>query len=447
VILPDGVARLFGTDGVRGVANLELTPDLAMAIGRAAGSLRPGGSVLIGRDTRRSGEMLSLALQAGFHSVGMDTVDVGVLPSGGISWLTAKSGADLGAIVSASHNPAEDNGIKLLSHQGTKLSDEQEEEIESQIRQDGDSRRALGPSIGTRFPMSDALMRYVDHLASGAAFSFAGLDVVLDCANGAAYQAAPQLFIRLKAAVTTLSDLPDGSNINLGCGATHPRFLAERSKNTIGFAFDGDADRLIAVDEEGEIVDGDAILAILARQWKSQGRLKNDTVVATVMSNLGFHRSMKEAGVTVIQTQVGDRYVAEAMRQNRAILGGEQSGHIICGDRGNTGDGLLTGVRLLEVVAATGKSLAELRAEAITVFPQVLRNIRVTNKEGLAGATRVWEKVSEVERELGADGRVLVRASGTEPLIRVMVEAPGEDEAGRYTDEILSVVGEVLGNE
>ncbi len=443
-LLRDGV-RLFGTDGARGVANIELTPELALAIGKAAGSLKPGGSVVVGRDTRRSGEMLSAALQAGFHSVGVDTVDVGVLPSGGISWLVHETGADLGAIVSASHNPAEDNGIKLLSHRGTKLSDDEEDAIENRVRGNTGSRQAHGAAIGTRFPMSDAVDRYVSHLAGAAEYSFMGLSVALDCAHGSAFSAAPLLFKRLKATVAVYGNEPDGNNINAGCGATHPGYLAARHRRAVGFAFDGDADRLIAIDEGGAVVDGDAIIAILARHWQSRGRLKNDTVVVTVMSNLGFHRSMRDCGISVVQTPVGDRYVAEAMFEHKAVLGGEQSGHVICADRGRTGDGLLTGVRLLEVMAATGKPLAELHREAITVYPQVLKNVRVADKARLDAAAGVWKSVKEAEDALAGDGRVLVRASGTEPLVRVMVEASDADTADAIAGRIVSVVRAELG--
>ncbi len=445
-MLRDGV-RLFGTDGVRGEANVDLTPDFALALGKAAGQLVPSGSVVIGRDTRRSGEMLSLAFQAGLHSVGVDTVDVGVVPSGGISWLVHETGADLGVVVSASHNPAADNGIKLLSRHGTKLSDVEEDEVEAILRGQGGRRQARAGAIGTRFPMADSIDRYVRHLAQASGFSFRGISVVLDCANGAAYQAAPRLFERVKAAVRSVAASPDGNNINLDCGATHPEFLKARTGGAVGFAFDGDADRLIAIDEQSNLVDGDAILAILARHWKQNGKLKNDTVVATVMSNLGFHRSMTLAGIKVVSTQVGDRYVAEAMRRHKAVLGGEQSGHVICADRARTGDGLLTGLRLLEAMAATGMPLHELSREAITVFPQILKNIHVKDKSRLETADKVWAKVKAVEQRLGSEGRVLVRASGTEPVIRVMVEAPDAETANRYADEILAVVGEQLGKE
>jgi phosphoglucosamine mutase len=436
-LLDEGHA-IFGTDGVRGVAGSELTPELALAIGRAAGSHLRGGPVVVGRDTRRSGEMLSAALQAGFHAVGIDTVDIGILPSGGISYLTATTGSTMGAVVSASHNPAEDNGIKLLASRGTKLPDDVEREIEDRLRSSG-GKSTIGPSIGTRFVDGDSLESYVDHLASLSRYTLSGLNLALDCANGAAFKAAPMLFRRLKADIEVYADAPDGTNINDGCGATHPEMLAAVAGGRIGLTFDGDADRLIAVDEDGRVANGDVIMAIVARHMKAQGSLKKDLVVATVMSNLGFRKSMAEAGIELIETKVGDRYVMEAMVEHRAVLGGEQSGHIIFLDKGQTGDGLLTAVRLLDVVAGTGKELRQLRAEAITEYPQVLQNVRVARGARLAEAEAVWDEVRRVESELGDQGRVLVRASGTEPLIRVMVEASSEEAARRYADRLSSV--------
>ena len=437
---------IFGTDGVRGVAGSELSAELALLIGRAAGSYLRGGPVVVGRDTRRSGEMLSSALQAGFHSMGIDTVDVGILPSGGISYLTATSGATMGAIVSASHNPAEDNGIKLLAARGTKLPDEVERELEERLRSP-EARSKVGPDIGTRFLDSDALERYVDHLASISKYNLSSVEIAVDCANGAAFKAAPMLFNRLKADLRVLADAPDGTNINDGCGATHPEMLAREAQGRIGLSFDGDADRLIAIDEDGRVANGDVILAIVARYMKAQGSLKKNLVVATVMSNLGFRKSMAEADIDLIETKVGDRYVMEAMLEHKAILGGEQSGHIIFLDKGHTGDGLLTAVRLLDVVAGTGKQLRELRAEAITEYPQILQNVRVGRGASLDDAGALWDEVRAVETELGEEGRVLVRASGTEPLIRVMVEAPSEEAARRYADRLSSVTQTSMGKE
>jgi phosphoglucosamine mutase len=435
--------RLFGTDGVRGVANVELTPELAVAIGRAAGLQLSVGPVVVGRDTRRSGEMLSLALQAGFQSAGIDTIEVGVMPSGGISYLTAESGATMGAIVSASHNPAPDNGIKLLSAHGTKLSDADENGIEERLRNPS-TRIPGGANIGTRFFDKRAFDRYVSFLASTAKYSYRGLEIVVDAANGAAFRAAPAVLRKLHASVEEWAVEPDGTNINLGCGSNHPEFLAAKVNGRIGLAFDGDADRLLAFDEDGRPLNGDVIMAVIARHWKTQGRLKGNLVVATVMSNLGFRKAMKEAGIEMVETKVGDRYVLEEMLVRKAVLGGEQSGHIIFLDKGRTGDGLLTAVRLLDVVAGTGMQLRELRRRAMTEYPQVLRNVKVGRGAQLDGAKEIWNAVRQVELELGGDGRVLVRASGTEPLVRVMVEASSEDSAVGYADRLAEVVAREL---
>jgi len=435
--------RLFGTDGVRGVANLELSPELAVAVGRAAGLQLKLGPVVVGRDTRRSGEMLSMALQAGFHSAGIDTLDVGVMPSGGISYLTYQTGARMGAVVSASHNPAADNGIKLLSSHGTKLTDSDEDEIEARLRSMS-TRIPTGHLVGTRFVDEGAFDRYIDFLAATANYTYRGMGVAIDAANGAAYKAAPALLRKLRASVEEWAVEPDGNNINLGCGSTHPEYLAEHAGGHIGLAFDGDADRLLAFDEDARPLNGDVIMAIVARHMKAQGKLKNNLVVSTVMSNLGFRRAMASEGIEVIETKVGDRYVLEAMQARRAILGGEQSGHIIFLDRGRTGDGLLTAVRLLDVVAGSGKELRQLRKEAMTEYPQILRNVPVGRGYRLEGVEVIWSTVAEVERELGDDGRVLVRASGTEPVVRVMVEAGSEAEAVGYADRIAHVVSSAL---
>lgn len=437
---------IFGTDGVRGEAGTELTPELALDIGRAAGCLLSHGPVVVGRDTRRSGTMLSASLQAGFQAVGIDTVDVGVLPSGGISLLTAQSGARMGAVVSASHNPAPDNGIKLLSEHGTKLPDEVEREIESRLRS-GSGRSSVGGAIGIGLTDDDALYEYVGYLANASTYRLSGIQLTLDCANGAAFKAAPELFSRLKADVEVLAAEPNGVNINDGCGATHPEFLASRSRGRVGLAFDGDADRLIAVDEDGRPANGDVIMAIIARHWKANGGLRNNLVVTTVMANLGFRKSMEEAGIQVIETKVGDRYVMEALQQHKGVIGGEQSGHVIFLDKGKTGDGLLTAVRLLDVMAGTGKELRQLRMEAMTEYPQVLVNVKVGRGVDLEAASAVWEAVSEVEGELGEEGRVLLRPSGTEPVVRVMVEAPTQEAAQKYAERLAAVVAAELGKE
>ncbi|MDH3398254.1 MAG: phosphoglucosamine mutase [Acidimicrobiia bacterium] len=445
-MLPAAGRRLFGTDGIRGRANVELTADLALAVGRAAGESVPEGQALVGRDTRRSGEMLSAALQAGFHSVGVDTIDVGVLPAGGIAFLTSGTRSSMGVVVSASHNPSADNGIKLLGRDGSKLSDDEEDLIEQRIRRGAPWKTALDEGIGTAFKMEEAADRYLAHLRESMPYTLRGISIVLDCANGAAYRVAPELFRQLKADVETFAAEPDGTNINDGCGATHPRFLVDRADGRLGFSFDGDADRLMAVDEDGAIANGDVIMAVIARHMKEAGRLKNNLVVSTVMANLGFRRAMERLGIDVVETQVGDRYVLEAMREHRAVLGGEQSGHVILADRANTGDGLLTAVRLLEVMASSGKELRELRKETITEYPQVLRNVHVADKHKLAAADLLWEAVRDAEARLQDDGRILVRASGTESLIRVMVEAPSGTEAAEIADELVEISRGELGS-
>ncbi|MCP3995213.1 MAG: phosphoglucosamine mutase, partial [bacterium] len=435
-----GVNRLFGTDGVRGRANTDLTVDIALDLARAAGE-NTDGPVVIGRDTRRSGPMFTTALHAGFSSVGVDTIDVGVLPVGGVSRLIRQLEAPLGVMVSASHNPAHDNGIKLIGANGGKLDDEQEAIVETRYRRGAPWKHPDGALIGMRSKLTDAVDRYVENIADNAEYSLRGLEFVLDCANGAAYQAAPQLFERLGAAVEVHAASPDGTNINAGCGATQPEYVARYVDGRVGLAFDGDADRLIAVDENGVVANGDVLMAVFAKHLKDAGKLRNNTVVSTVMANLGFRRSMEQLGVEIEETAVGDRYVYERMRQVKAALGGEQSGHIIF-YRGTTGDGLRTAVRLAEVIAATGKPLAELR-NVITEYPQVLHNLRVADKGKLENSKEIWGAVADAERSLGDDGRILVRASGTEPLVRVMVEAPTEETA----EEVASGVSEVVTQE
>lgn len=436
-LLDDG-RPIFGTDGVRGEAGSELTVELALQIGQAAGSHLNKGPVLVGRDTRRSGSMLSSAVQAGFNSVGIDSIDVGVLPSGGISYLTANSDATMGVIVSASHNPADDNGIKLLAARGTKLPDDTEREIEDRMRALG-RQVAVGPAIGFRREPAERRQEYLEHLASAAKYSLNGVRIALDCANGAAYQVAPELFGRLNSDLRVFHAEPNGNNINEDCGATSPEFLSRHGGGRIGLAFDGDADRLIAVDEDGVVANGDVIMAIIARHLKEQGRLDKNLVVATVMSNLGFRKSMAESGIEMVETPVGDRYVMEALIEHQALLGGEQSGHVIFSDVAATGDGLLTAVHLLNVVAGTGKELRELRAETITEYPQVLVNVGVDRSIDISSLEILWNEVAAVEEELGSDGRVLVRPSGTEPLVRIMVEAASESEAKSYADRLAAV--------
>ena len=436
-----GVDRLFGTDGVRGRANTDLTVDMALDLARAAGEGTEGPAV-IGRDTRRSGPMFTTALHAGFSSVGVDTIDVGVLPVGGVSRLIRQLDAPLGVMVSASHNPAHDNGIKFLGPDGGKLNDEQEAIIETRYRRGAPWRHPDGALIGMRHNMLDAVDRYVENLGANAEYSLRGLEFVLDTANGAAFKAAPQLFQQLGATVEVHAAQPDGMNINDGCGATQPDFLAGLVDGRVGLAFDGDADRLIAVDENGVPANGDVLMAIFAKHLKDADKLRNNTVVTTVMANLGFRRAMQRLGIDIVETAVGDRYVYEGMRQSKAALGGEQSGHIIF-YRGTTGDGLRTAVRLAEVMAATGRPLTELR-KVITEYPQVLHNIEVADKAKLADSAAIWGAVADAERTLGEDGRILVRASGTEPLVRVMVEAPTEEAAEQVASTVSAAVADSL---
>jgi len=434
---------LFGTDGVRGVANVDLTPEMALGLARAAGEGRSGVAV-VGRDTRRSGQMLAAAVHAGFQAAGLDTVDLGIIPVGAVSHFTVDLRAAFGVMVSASHNPAADNGIKFFGPDGAKLDDEAEASVESRYRHLPPVAPLSGADLGIRTTMGNSVDEYVAAIAGVSEFGLTGLEVALDCANGAAFLAAPRLFERLGADVHAVATEPSGMNINEGCGATTPKYLAGMADGRIGLSFDGDADRLIAVDENGEVVNGDAIMAILARHLRGRDQLPGDKVVVTVMSNLGFKMAMQTLGVTVSETRVGDRYVLEEMRNSGAGLGGEQSGHVIVGRR-PTGDGLLTGMRLLEVVAATGAPLKELR-RIMQDMPQVLRNVTVRVKERLPDAAGVWAAVAKAEKRLGDEGRVLVRASGTEPLVRVMVEARSSPEAAGLADDIAIVVRRELGS-
>ncbi|MCI0425992.1 MAG: phosphoglucosamine mutase, partial [Actinobacteria bacterium] len=367
----------------------------------------------------------------------------GVLPSGAISHLTETSSATMGAIVSASHNPAPDNGIKLLAARGPKLAEEVERELETRLRAQG-MKSAVGPAIGYRIEDATAAGAYLEHLLSVSRYTLSGMRIAVDCANGAAFRVAGDLFARLKADVELFGVEPDGNNINAGCGATNPDYLAGVAQGRVGFAFDGDADRLICVDEDGRICNGDVIMAVIARHLKTQGRLRGNLVVTTVMANLGFRRSMAEAGIEVVETMVGDRYVMEALRAHRGVIGGEQSGHIIFTEHNQTGDGLMTAVQVLDVMAGTGKELRQLRVEAITEYPQVLVNVAVGRRADLDTAEELWDEVARVEAELGGEGRVLVRPSGTEPVVRIMVEAASESGARRYADRLVTVARAVL---
>jgi len=447
------MGKYFGTDGVRGIANRELTPELALRLGRCGGMVLTGGTarpkVAIGRDTRISGAMLESALTAGLLSIGADVVRLGVVTTPAVAYLTRRDGRlYAGVMISASHNPVEDNGIKFFGGDGFKLPDEKEAEIERLLDAPADALpRPEGAGVGTVRDDPEAKFRYLEHLKSTVSGSFAGLRIALDCANGAASELAPRVFRDLGAEVTAIGAKPDGLNINAGVGSTHPEALAAKVKETgadIGLAFDGDADRLIAVDETGEIVDGDYVLCICGDAMKRAGRLKRDTVVATVMSNLGFFRAAEELGLRTVQTAVGDRYVMEEMVRGGYNLGGEQSGHVIFLDYSTTGDGLLTALQLVDTMIASGKKLSELKT-IMRKYPQVLVNVRVRDKSGFTGNAAIKEAIAAAEAALGSAGRVLVRPSGTEALIRVMAEGPDKSEIERHAEAIAGVIRRELG--
>ncbi|GFN22000.1 phosphoglucosamine mutase [Thermanaeromonas sp. C210] len=428
------MGKLFGTDGVRGIANEELTPELAFRLGRCGAAVlaegRGGARVVVGRDTRVSGDMLEAALVAGICSVGGRALKVGIMPTPAVAWLTRTLGADAGVVISASHNPVADNGIKFFSSTGFKLPDSLEEEIERLVLKERDDLpRPTGTAVG-RVEVVEAAEQYITHVCSTAPQGLRGLKVVLDVAHGAAYEVAPEVFQRLGAEVFVLNNAPDGTNINVGCGSTCPQALAEAVREFrahVGLAFDGDADRVIAVDAEGQVVDGDAIMAILALHFHQQGRLPGGRVVVTVMSNYGLHQVLTGAGLVVHQTQVGDRYVLEEMLRTGAALGGEQSGHIILLEHNTTGDGLITGVQLLQVMVARGATLREL-AEVLPRLPQVLVNVPVEDKERAMNDPQLLAEIAAAREQLANRGRVLVRPSGTEPLLRLMAEGPDEEE-------------------
>lgn len=445
------MGKLFGTDGIRGLANRELTPEMAYRIGRIGATVLAGQSksapeMLVARDTRLSGEMLESALVAGLTSAGAKVHLAGVMSTPAAAFLTRQLGACGGVMISASHNPFEDNGIKFFNHAGFKLPDETEEEMERLYFSDGDHMpRPTGGSVGRVFKL-DAVSRYLDYLCSTVPVRFDGLNVVLDCANGAAYQLAPELFLSLGATVRAINTSPDGTNINKNCGSTHPGEVAEAVRAAgadVGFTFDGDADRVLAVDGNGSLVDGDAIMTILAVHLREQNRLNHDTLVATVMSNMGLEIAAEQNGINLRRTKVGDRYVLEEMLAGGYNLGGEQSGHIILLDFNTTGDGLLTALQLASVMMQKGRSLSEL-ASLFTRYPQVLVNCRVARKDGLDTNPRIREATAQVEKRLAGRGRVLIRPSGTEPLVRVMLEGPNEEELHTMANELAGIIGEEL---
>lgn len=448
----------FGTDGVRGVANTDLTPDVALALARAASEVLHSGSgrqkVVIGRDTRQSGLMLEAALVAGYTASGLDVELMGVVPTPAVAVASAELQAQ-GVMISASHNPFADNGIKLFAPGGAKLDDATEARIEQSMHQHllGSTTppAALGADIGVVEPSQSIETWSSAVLGSVEGRSFEHRHVVLDCAHGSASVLGPHVFQTLGANVTVIGASPDGMNINADAGSTHPAALQQRVLDEgadLGLAFDGDADRLIAVDETGALVDGDHILGILANDWKSAGKLHADTVVVTVMSNLGFRLAMAENGVNVVETKVGDRYVLEALNagtDGRCFsLGGEQSGHVICRDLASTGDGVLAGVQLLDALDRSGTGLYELARSTMTTYPQVLKNVRLAKREpDVAGL--LADVVAEAEVDLGDQGRVLVRPSGTEPLVRIMVEHLDADTADRVCDQLVAVATDRVG--
>jgi phosphoglucosamine mutase len=443
------MTRLFGTDGVRGVANSELTPDLALALGRAAGLvLAPdGGSVVLGRDTRLSGPMLEGALLAGLCSAGTNVLKAGVVPTPLVAYLTTELGLTAGAMISASHNPVPDNGIKFFSDEGLKISLAVEEEIEA-LMNEAPPEMPTGPGIGRAEELEGALVRYVAHVVGAVREPLRGLKVVLDCAHGAAYRAAPDAFRAAGAEVVVMNDEPDGARINVDCGSTALDAVGRRVVEEgahFGIGFDGDADRALAVDEYGNQIDGDQIIAMAALRMVEAGELKNNLVVATVMTNLGFHRALHDRGIEVFAAPVGDRFVAEAMAERGAMLGGEQSGHVIFAEHATTGDGILTALKIAEIVAGSGGGPLSELARVFDRFPQVLLNVRVARRGELDSDEGLWDEVDAAERELGEDGRVLLRASGTEPVVRVMVEAGRVEDAQRIAERLATAVEERLG--
>ncbi|MGW6375535.1 phosphoglucosamine mutase [Rhodococcus sp. NPDC055112] len=446
------MGRMFGTDGVRGLANAELDAELALRIAGAAASVlalsergAPRPTAVLGRDPRASGEMLEAAVTAGLTAAGVDVINVGVLPTPAVAFLTGAYDAALGVMISASHNPMPDNGIKIFAAGGHKLDDESEDRIEAAIADRDLIPRPTGAGIGRVRTAADAAERYLENLARATTHRVDGLTVVVDCANGAASTVGPEAYRAAGARVIAIHADPDGLNINDGCGSTHLdelRAAVLAHGADLGIAHDGDADRCLAVDATGAVVDGDAIMSVLALAMRESGELAQNTLVATVMSNLGLHIAMREAGIEVRTTAVGDRYVLEELRNGSFSLGGEQSGHVVLPGFGTTGDGVLTGLRLMGRMAQTGKSLRELAA-VMRTLPQVLVNVQVTDKAAVACAPAVLEAVAEAEAMLGEAGRVLLRPSGTEQLVRVMVEATEIEIAQKLADGLADRVASV----
>ena len=447
------MGKLFGTDGVRGIANIDLSADLAYKLGRIGGFFLTKGKerpkMVVGMDTRISGDMLEGALSAGLNSAGIDVLYVGVVPTPAIACLIKTLEADGGVMISASHNPVEYNGIKFFNEDSYKLTDEIENSIEEYIFNDLDiDSIPTGGKVGRKIRIDNPIRKYMDFLKDTIDINFEGLKVAVDCGNGAAYQAAPELLNELGAQVFVMHNDPNGININVNCGSTKPEEIQRLVLETgadIGLSFDGDADRLIACDENGNIVDGDHVLAICGLHLKKKGMLKNNTVVGTVMSNMGLDIALKDNGVNLVKTKVGDRYVLEEMRSNNYSLGGEQSGHIIFLDYNTTGDGLLTGIQLMSVVKETKTRLSKL-ASVMKVMPQVLVNatVNVEKKNDYLKDEIIMAKINEIENHFAGKGRVLIRPSGTEPLVRVMIEGDNQDEINSYAEELAKLIEEKL---
>lgn len=447
--------KLFGTDGVRGVANQEpMTSEMAMRIGRAAAHVFRDSThrhrIVIGKDTRLSGYMIESALTSGLCSMGMDVLLVGPVPTPGIAFLTRSLRADAGVVISASHNPYEDNGIKFFGRDGFKLADEVEKKMEDLIFSGAiDSVRPTASEIGKAFRLDDATGRYNEFVKSSIprGMDFSGLRVVVDSANGAAYKIGPRILIELGAEVISLYDQPNGMNINQGCGSLHPGVISRAvvaNKAHIGIAFDGDADRVVLCDENGSVVDGDAVMAICALQMMKEGRLKQNTLVATVMSNLGLELTMQKAGGTLVRAAVGDRYVMEKMLAGGFNLGGEQSGHLIFLDHNTTGDGLISALQVLTIMQQTGKPLSEL-SQCMKTYPQILVNVIVKERKDISSVPEVAQRMAEIEKKLVGTGRLLVRYSGTEPKVRVMLEGEDQKEITALAEELAGLIRQKLG--
>ena len=447
------MGKIFGTDGVRGIANQELTPELALKLGKAGGkflkenSKRDGNFfVLIGKDTRISGSMLESALIAGFNSVGINIVKLGIITTPAVSFLTDTSDAIGGVMISASHNPIEDNGIKFFNNNGYKLTDEEELQIEDYIFNKEEITSPIGTEVGDIIKRDKLFKRYTDYLEKSITTDFSGYKIVLDCANGAAYEIAPHIFNKLGAEVIAINDKPDGRQINLDCGSTKPATIVketEKYKADLGIAYDGDADRLIMVDDCGNIIDGDQIMAILALNMKKEGNLNKNTLVTTRYSNLGLKELLKENDIKVENCKNGDRYVLQKLLENNYNLGGEKSGHIIMLDHNKTGDGVLTSLKVVEYLKKYNLNLKYIE-EIYQPWPQELINIRVDHKEKLKENKRINELIKEIEDDYGENGRIFVRASGTEPVVRVMMEAKEEDMITEREEMIEKVIKEEL---